>query len=123
MRTLDLAALAGQPGNPAYFTGAVTLQRWPEPQGAAELIRVAFAPGARTSWHTHTGVQLLVVLEGMCRYQHWGGPIEEAPTGTVVSIPAGEKHWHGATESAGMVHLAINLDLETAWLEPVELPC
>jgi quercetin dioxygenase-like cupin family protein len=109
----------GTPGNPAYFTGGVTLKKAPEDCGPAELIRVEFAPGARTHWHTHSGVQLLFVLAGRCRFQAWGGEIQEAGTGETVYIPPGEKHWHGATPEAPMVHLAVNLNLETTWLEAV----
>lgn len=112
---------AGKPGDPAYFTGQVTLRPLgtAEELGTTKLIRVEFAPEARTNWHTHSGVQVLVVLEGLCRFQHWGGPVEEAGPGTVVHIPPGEKHWHGAAPGGAMVHLAVNLDLETEWLEPV----
>ena len=66
-----------------------------------------------------TGVQILFVAEGRCRFQHWGGPVQEAEAGETVYIPAGEKHWHGATPEAPMVHVALNIDLETEWLEPV----
>lgn len=119
MHTLDLGRLAGKPGDPSYFTGDVTLELAPEDLGAVKLFRVEFAPGARTHWHTHSGVQLLFVVEGRCRYRHWGGPLMEAGTGEAVYVPAGEKHWHGATPGAGMVHLAVNIDLDTTWLEEV----
>jgi quercetin dioxygenase-like cupin family protein len=111
-----------QPGNPDYFNGHVTLRPLGTAEddlGAAKLIRVEFAPQARTNWHTHTGVQLLVVLEGFCRFQHWGGAVEEVGAGATIYIPAGEKHWHGASPDQPMTHLAINLDLETNWLEEV----
>jgi quercetin dioxygenase-like cupin family protein len=64
-------------------------------------------------------VQILFVAEGRCRYQHAGGPVEEAGAGETIYIPAGEQHWHGATPEAPMVHIAMNIDLETEWLEPV----
>jgi quercetin dioxygenase-like cupin family protein len=121
MHVLDPRALEATPGKPDYFSGAVTLRTLAAtgPPSNSKLLRVEFAPGARTHWHTHSGLQLLIVVEGRCRFQHAGGPRQEAGAGEVVSIPAGEKHWHGATPDAPMVHLALNLDLETEWLEPV----
>lgn len=121
MNVLDPKKLAGSPGDPAYFTGAVTLKplaAGPDVQ-PIKLLRVEFAPGARTNWHTHSGVQILTVIEGRCRFQHEGGPVEEAGPGEAIYIPKDEKHWHGATPDVPMVHLALNIDLETEWLEPV----
>lgn len=129
MHAIDPSTLAGKPGDPAYFTGAVTL-RPIVPNGPptelpsdlphnAKLTRVEFPAGARTAWHTHTRVQVLFVAAGRCRFQHAGGPVQEAATGATIWIPAGEKHWHGATPDAPMAHVALNIDLETAWLEPV----
>ena len=121
MRILDPTHAEASPGNPDYFTGRVTLRRMAatEPPTNVKVFRVEFDSGARTHWHTHGGVQMLVVLEGRCRFQHEGGPVEEAAAGEVIHIPAGEKHWHGAGSDAPMVHLAINIDAETNWLEPV----
>ena len=83
---------------------------------------VTFEPGARTAWHSHPGGQILIVTAGTGRVQRWGGPIEEIRTGDVVRIPAGQKHWHGASPQASMTHIAItefqngkNVD----WLEKV----
>jgi quercetin dioxygenase-like cupin family protein len=120
MNTFPPQSLPDNPGNPDYFTGQVTLR--PLPTGGADPVkffRVEFAPGARTNWHTHSGVQVLFVAEGRCRFQHEGGPVQEAGTGETIYIPAGEKHWHGATRDVAMVHVAVNVDLETEWLEPV----
>lgn len=119
MQTLDFARLAAKPGDPSYFSGEVTLKAVPHDLGPVKLFRVEFAPGARTHWHTHSGVQLLFVAEGRCRFQHWGGAVVEAGAGEAIYIPAGEKHWHGATPDAPMAHLATNIDLETEWLEEV----
>ena len=119
MHTLDLAAAAGKPGDPKWFTGPVTLKPAADDLGSVKLFRVEFAPGARTHWHTHSGVQLLVVAEGRCRFQHWGGPVMEAGAGEAIYIPAGEKHWHGATPGTPMAHWAVNIDLDTEWLEAV----
>lgn len=121
MQTLDPARAEATPGNPSYFTGQVTIRRMAatDPPTNVKMLRVEFDAGARTHWHTHDGVQVLVILSGCCRFQHEGGPVQEAETGEVIQIPAGEKHWHGATADAPMVHLAINIDTETEWLEPV----
>lgn len=120
MHILAPAAVEAKPGSPDYFTGAVALRNLNTPGAEpVKLIRVDFPAGARTNWHTHTGVQVLVVLAGRCRFRHQGGPLGEAGVGETIYIPAGEKHWHGATPDAPMVHLAINIGLETEWLEAV----
>lgn len=121
MYIFDPQAISGNPGDPAYFTGAVTvkpLAAGPDVQ-PVKLLRVEFAPGARTNWHTHSGVQILTVVEGRCRFQHEGGPVGEAGPGETIYIPKDEKHWHGATPEGPMVHLALNIALETEWLEEV----
>jgi quercetin dioxygenase-like cupin family protein len=119
MNTFTPQSLPGNPGNPDYFTGGVTLRPLPVQAGPVKLFRVEFAPGARTNWHSHSGVQILFVAEGRCRFQHAGGPVQEAGTGETIYIPAGEKHWHGAARESAMVHVAVNVDFETDWLEPV----
>src|SRR5262245_61673964 len=79
MRIIDPAQTEANPGNPDYFTGPVTLRRMAatDPPTNVKMFRVEFAAGARTHWHTHSGVQVLVVLEGRCRFQHKGGPVNE----------------------------------------------
>ncbi len=77
---------------------------------------------ARTAWHTHPLGQILLVTGGYGRVQRWGGPIEAIRPGDVVSIPAGEKHWHGASPTTAMTHIAIQEQLDGAaveWLEQV----
>jgi quercetin dioxygenase-like cupin family protein len=84
--------------------------------------RVSFEPGARTAWHTHPLGQTLHVLSGVGRAQTWGGPIREIKPGDTVWIPPGEKHWHGAAATTGMVHLAMQEALDgkaVEWLEHV----
>ena len=107
-----------------YFTGAVRfapLFEAPDParvQGAS----VTFEPGARTAWHTHPLGQNLIVTAGCGRVQRWGGPIEEIRPGDVVSILPGEKHWHGASPSTAMTHIAIQEELDgkiADWMEKV----
>ena len=68
---------------------------------------VTFEPGARTAWHSHPRGQILIVTAGTGRVQRWGDPVEEIRQGDVVRIPAGAKHWHGASPRASMTHLAI----------------
>jgi quercetin dioxygenase-like cupin family protein len=107
-----------------YFTGAVRMDplfRTPAP-GRAVGVCVTFEPGARTAWHTHPLGQNLVVIAGCGRAQRWGGPIEEIRPGDVISFAAGEKHWHGASPTTAMTHIAIQeqLDGQTAdWMEKV----
>jgi quercetin dioxygenase-like cupin family protein len=84
--------------------------------------RVSFEPGARTAWHTHPLGQTLHVLSGVGRAQTWGGPVREIRTGDTIWIPPGEKHWHGAAPTTGMVHLAMQEALDgkaVEWLEHV----
>jgi len=83
---------------------------------------VTFEPGARTAWHTHPLGQVLIVMSGTGRIQRWGGPIEEIRAGDVVWIPAGQKHWHGASPTTGMTHIAIQEKMggkNVDWLEKV----
>ena len=110
--------------NAAYFTGTVRIDplfdaREPGRAGGAV---VTFEPGARTAWHTHPLGQTLIITAGCGRVQRWGGPVEEIRPGDVVSILAGEKHWHGAAPSTAMTHIAIHEFLDGAsvnWLEQV----
>ena len=107
-----------------YFTGTVRLDplfQSPSP-ARANGNSVTFEPGARTAWHTHPLGQLLIVTAGSGLAQRWGGPIEEIRPGDVVWIPPGEKHWHGASPTTAMTHIAIqeNLDgKQVEWLEKV----
>jgi len=83
---------------------------------------VTFEPGARTAWHTHPLGQTLVVTSGLGWAQRWGGPTEEIRAGDVVWFAPNEKHWHGATPTTGMTHIAIQeaLDGKTVdWMEHV----
>jgi quercetin dioxygenase-like cupin family protein len=121
MNIINPRTLPSDPGSPDYFTGAVTLKKMAVGPDVApnKILRVEFAPGTRTNWHTHSGVQILFVAEGRCRFQQEGGLVEEAGVGETVFIPAGEKHWQGAPPDEPMAHVALNIDLETEWLEPV----
>ena len=107
-----------------YFTGSVRIDPlWQTPPPARVLaVRVTFEPGARTAWHTHPLGQTLIVTEGRGWVRSHGGPRQEIGPGDVVWCPPGEKHWHGATATTSMTHVAIleHLDGKTVeWLEKV----
>jgi quercetin dioxygenase-like cupin family protein len=96
-------------GSAENFTGAVRIDplfQAPDPARATGAL-VTFEPGARSAWHTHPLGQNLIVTAGLGWTQCWGGPIEEIRPGDVISCPPGVKHWHGATPSTGMTHIAI----------------
>ena len=83
---------------------------------------VTFEPGARTAWHTHPLGQTLIVVFGTGRVQRWGGPIEEIRPGDVISFSPGEKHWHGASPTTAMTHIAVQEQLDgnaVEWMEKV----
>ena len=113
-----------QPGPAEWFTGRVTLEPYfsaPEPARVA-CASVTFEPGARTAWHTHPLGQTLIVTAGCGLAQRWGGPIEQIRPGDVVWFPPGEKHWHGATATTAMTHIAIQEQLDgkaVDWMEQV----
>ena len=112
-------------GPSEWFTGAVYLDRVATPSGPSRLsaTNVHFTPGARTAWHTHPNGQTIHVTEGIGLAQRRGGPIEVIRPGDSVFFEPGEEHWHGATPSRFMVHLAL-LDVDdegnnATWLEHV----
>jgi quercetin dioxygenase-like cupin family protein len=83
---------------------------------------VTFEPGARTAWHSHPLGQTLIVTAGCGLVQHEGGPVEEIRPGDIVWFPPNEKHWHGASPTTSMTHIAIQeeLDVKTVdWMEKV----
>ncbi|OBZ96271.1 cupin [Pararhizobium polonicum] len=107
-----------------YFTGSVRqdpILEAPEP-ARVRSTSVTFEPGARTAWHTHPLGQTLFVTAGSGLAQTWGGPIREIRAGDTVWFPPGEKHWHGATATTAMTHIAIHEALDgkaVDWLEHV----
>lgn len=107
-----------------YFTGQVRIDPLfnpPEPARIATA-HVTFEPGARTAWHTHPLGQTLIVTAGCGWAQRDGGPVEEIRAGDVVWFPPGERHWHGASATTAMSHIALQerLDGETVkWLDHV----
>jgi quercetin dioxygenase-like cupin family protein len=110
--------------NSDWFTGSVRVDplfQAPAPArtGAGQ---VTFEPGARTAWHTHPLGQTLIVIAGFGLVQREGGPIEEIRPGDIVWFPPGEKHWHGASATTGMTHIAIQESLDDKnvhWMEKV----
>ena len=111
-------------GPSEWFTGMVRIDplfQAPDPAAVAGT-SVTFEPGARTAWHTHPLGQTLIVTAGVGWAQREDGPIEEIRPGDVIWFPPGEKHWHGATSTNAMTHIAIqeNLDGKVVdWLEHV----
>lgn len=112
------------PGPATRFTSKVTVTPIadPRPPGRTSLGAVTFAPGARSNWHVHPAGQILYVTEGCGWTQQEGGPVERICKGDAVSVPAGVKHWHGATATEAMTHLAVTETLDgrnVDWLGPV----
>jgi quercetin dioxygenase-like cupin family protein len=111
-------------GPAEWFTGAVRMDplfNAPEPARVA-AVSVTFEPGARTAWHTHPLGQTLLVVSGLGRAQREGGPVEELRPGDVVWFAPGEKHWHGASPTTAMTHIAIQEKFDgksVEWLEHV----
>jgi len=122
---MDIKPLGSVPTRRApkeYFTGTVwqdPVIEAPEPARLAAN-RVSFEPGARTAWHTHPLGQTLHVVSGLGRVQTWGGPIREIRPGDTVWIPPAEKHWHGASPTVGMTHIAMQEKLDGKYVEWLE---
>jgi quercetin dioxygenase-like cupin family protein len=124
---MEIKRCGSQPsgkGSADYFTGTVRIDPLLQPSAPARVVGacVTFEPGARTAWHTHPLGQSLVVTAGCGLAQRWGGPIEQIRPGDVIWFPPGEKHWHGASPTTAMSHMAIQeqLDGKTVdWMEKV----
>jgi quercetin dioxygenase-like cupin family protein len=125
--TMQIKRNGSQPsgkGPADYFTGAVRIDplfQAPDP-ARARGASVTFEPGARTAWHTHPLGQTLIVTSGFGWAQAWGGQVEEIRPGDVVWFPPGEKHWHGATPTTAMTHIALQEALDgkvVDWMEQV----
>jgi len=124
MEIMRIGSRPSGKGPAEYFTGSVRIDplfQAPDPargRGAS----VTFEPGARTAWHTHPLGQTLIVTAGCGWVQREGGPVEEIRPGDVVWFSPGEKHWHGATATTGMTHIAIQEALNgkvVDWMEKV----
>jgi quercetin dioxygenase-like cupin family protein len=117
-------SLQPKKGSAEHFTGSVQVQELFPAYDPSRTSggKVAFEPGSRSAWHTHPLGQILIVTDGTGWIQQWGGPIEEIRKGDVIWIPAGVKHWHGATPSTAMTHIAIQEQLNgkaVEWMEKV----
>src|SRR6187397_2589995 len=109
---MDIIRLGAQPsgkGPAEWFTGTVRIDPLFQPNDhrRAAAAMVTFEPGARTAWHTHPLGQTLIVTAGVGWVQREGGPVEEIRPGDIVWFPPGLKHWHGATATTAMTHIAI----------------
>ena len=124
---MDIKRSGSQPsskGPAEYFTGTVRIDPLFQAIAPARALgaSVTFEPGARTAWHTHPLGQTLIITAGCGWVQRDGGPVEEVRPGDVVWFPPGEKHWHGATATTGMTHIAIQEELDgkvVDWMEHV----
>jgi quercetin dioxygenase-like cupin family protein len=124
---MEITRIGSQPsakGPEDWFTGAVRIDPLfvanEARRGAASC--VTFEPGARTAWHTHPLGQTLIVTSGCGWVQREGGSIEEIHPGDVIWFEPNEKHWHGATPTTGMTHIAIQENLNgkvVDWMEKV----
>ena len=124
---MEIKKAGSQPSNkgPAdWFSGTVRIDPLFQATSPARVAgaSVTFEPGARTAWHTHPLGQTLIVISGCGRAQREGGPIEEIRPGDVVQFAPGEKHWHGASPTTAMTHIAIQENLDgraVDWMEKV----
>jgi len=115
---------AATKGPADWFTGTVRIDPLFQPKDPARAVgaRVTFEPGARTAWHTHPLGQTLIVTAGLGWVKREGGPVEEIRPGDVVWFPPGLKHWHGASPTTAMTHIAIQEQLSgkvVDWMEKV----
>ncbi len=119
-----VGAQASKKGSDDYFSGTVRIDPLFDRVDPARVsgAAVTFEPRARTAWHTHPFGQTLIVTAGCGLVQRWGGPIEKIYPGDVVLIAPDEKHWHGATPTTAMTHIAIaekRNGVNVDWLEKV----
>ena len=124
---MEITKSGSQPsakGPADWFTGSVRIDSAFQRPAPARIsgATVTFEPGARTAWHTHPLGQTLIVTAGSGRVQRLGGPIEQIRPGDVVWFAPGEKHWHGASPTTAMTHIAVQEQLDgkaVEWLEHV----
>ncbi len=126
-KTMEIKRIGTQissKGSEDWFTGAVRIDPLFQRKAPARIAgaNVTFEPGARTAWHTHPLGQTLIITFGAGFVQRWDGPIEEVHPGDVVWFPPNEKHWHGASPTTAMTHIAIHESLDgkaVDWMEKV----
>lgn len=124
---MEIKRIGSQPsvkGPDDWFTGAVRVDPLFQRDDPARVAgaSVTFEPCARTAWHTHPLGQTLLITFGCGWVQHEGGRIEEVHPGDVILFAPGEKHWHGASATIGMTHIAIQESLDgkvVEWMEKV----
>lgn len=121
------ASVEAKSGPTASFTGRVTVRMLtnPTPPGQAGTALVTFSPGARSNWHTHPAGQTLYVTEGCGWTQEEGRAVARICQGDTIYVKPGVRHWHGATATTSMSHLAISETRDgknVDWLEPVTDP-
>ena len=121
MKIFRLPDAVSVPTDTRSFSGSVRSRRLASDDATVpvHVYRVEFDQDGRTRWHTHTGPQWLLIVEGRVRVQKWGEPSQDVDAGDTVVIDRGEKHWHGAAPGSRGAHLAVNLNATTEWLEPV----
>ncbi|MBD8554393.1 cupin domain-containing protein [Rhizobium sp. CFBP 8762] len=109
MKITRSGSAPSQKGPAEYFTGTVRIDARFQADAPAKVggATVTFEPGARTAWHTHPLGQTLLVLSGLGLTQREVGPVEELRPGDIVWFSPGERHWHGASPSTAMSHIAI----------------
>src|SRR3954462_14267038 len=100
-------------GPPDWFSGTTRIDPLFAAKGSARAAAalVTFEPKARTAWHTHPLGQTLIVISGLGWVQREGGAVQEIRPGDVVWFPPGLKHWHGATPTTAMSHIAVQENL------------
>lgn len=126
-QSLEITTAASRPssrGPIENFTGSVRVDPLFDARAPARAsgAYVTFEPGARSAWHTHPLGQTLIVTAGAGRVARWGGPVQDIRAGDVVWIPAGQKHWHGASPTTAMTHIAIQEAVDgkrVDWMEKV----
>jgi quercetin dioxygenase-like cupin family protein len=124
---MEITRVGSQPSNKGraeYFTGTVRIDPLFQPHAPARTSAgsVTFEPGARSAWHTHPLGQTLLITAGCGWVQQEGGPVEEVHPGDVVWFPPGVRHWHGASPTTAMTHIAIQEGINgkvVDWLEHV----
>ena len=124
---MEITKSGSQPsakGPADWFTGSVRIDSRFQRQAPARIggATVTFEPGARTAWHTHPLGQTLIVTAGCGRVQRDGGPVEEIRAGDIVWFEPAERHWHGASPTTEMTHIAIAEMLDgtaVEWMEHV----
>lgn len=124
MKTVSLSQRPSVPGPAEWFTGTVRIDPifTAPPPARSGGATVTFEAGSRTAWHTHPLGQTILVTSGICWAQRWDGPIEVLFPGDTAWFAPDEKHWHGASPTHAMSHIALQEHLNgqaVEWLEHV----